>query len=176
MQVSDFDAEYLPGGRAVFAANIHFQGWRRAEHRHLAAVPSSYEVNHPLRIGGNRVYLQGHGYAPTFTVTFPDGRTRTTTVQWRPDDPLTLLSSGVIRVDPPGAPIPTPTSVTKHQIAVQVFAPTERLDGTLLSLQFPALNDPAVAIDIYRGERRAGHRAPAVAVHPRPAADQTGPG
>jgi cytochrome c biogenesis protein len=152
LKVNDFDAQYLPSGQAVsFAANIEYQDgadlstgtWR----------PYRLEVNHPLRIGGDRVYLQGHGYAPTFTVTFPDGQKRTTTVQWRPDDPLTLLSSGVIRVDPPGGTYPDPDERRKHQIAVQgLLAPTEQLDGTLLSSSFPALNDPAVAIDIYRGD------------------------
>lgn len=152
MKVNDFDAEYLPSGQAVsFAANIEYQDghdlntdtWR----------PYRLEVNHPLRVGGDRVYLQGHGYAPTFTVTFPDGQKRTTTVQWRPDDPLTLLSSGVIRVDPPGGTYPDPDERRKHQIAVQgLLAPTEQLHGTLLSSSFPALNDPAVAIDIYRGD------------------------
>ncbi|MDX1871627.1 cytochrome c biogenesis protein ResB [Mycolicibacterium sp. 120266] len=152
LKVNDFDAQYLPSGQAVsFAANIEYQDgadlstdtWR----------PYRLEVNHPLRIGGDRVYLQGHGYAPTFTVTFPDGQQRTTTVQWRPDDPLTLLSSGVIRVDPPGGTYPNPDERRKHQIAVQgLLAPTEQLDGTLLSSSFPALNDPAVAIDIYRGD------------------------
>ncbi|MEN4478060.1 cytochrome c biogenesis protein ResB [Mycolicibacterium cosmeticum] len=152
LKVNDFDAQYLPSGQAVsFAANIEYQDgadlntdtWR----------PYRLEVNHPLRIGGDRVYLQGHGYAPSFTVTFPDGQKRTTTVQWRPDDPLTLLSSGVIRVDPPGGTYPDPDERRKHQIAVQgLLAPTEQLDGTLLSSSFPALNDPAVAIDIYRGD------------------------
>ena len=33
-----------------------------------------------------------------------------------------------------------------------LLAPTEQLDGTLLSSSFPALNDPAVAVDIYRGD------------------------
>ena len=134
-----------------FAANIDYQAgadldtdtWR----------PYRLEVNHPLRVGGDRVYLQGHGYAPTFTVTFPDGQTRTQTVQWRPDDPLTLLSSGVIRVDPPGGTYPDADERRKHQIAMQgLFAPTEQLHGTLLSSSFPALNDPAVAVDIYRGD------------------------
>lgn len=152
LKVNDFDADYLPSGQAVsFAANIEYQDghdlstdtWR----------PYRLEVNHPLRVGGDRVYLQGHGYAPTFTVTFPDGQKRTTTVQWRPDDPLTLLSSGVIRVDPPGGTYPNPDERRKHQIAVQgLLAPTEQLHGTLLSSSFPALNDPAVAIDIYRGD------------------------
>jgi cytochrome c biogenesis protein len=152
LRVNDFDAKYLPTGQALsFAANVDYQAgadlntdtWR----------PYRLEVNHPLRLGGDRIYLQGHGYAPTFTVTFPDGQTRTTTVQWRPDDPLTLLSSGVIRVDPPGGTYPDERERRKNQIAVQgLFAPTEQLDGKLLSSSFPALNDPAVAIDVYRGD------------------------
>jgi cytochrome c biogenesis protein len=152
LRVNDFDAKYLPSGQALsFAANVDYQAgadlntdvWR----------PYKLEVNHPLRLGGDRIYLQGHGYAPTFTVTFPDGQTRTTTVQWRPDDPLTLLSSGVIRVDPPGGTYPDERERRKNQIAVQgLFAPTEQLDGKLLSSSFPALNDPAVAIDVYRGD------------------------
>jgi cytochrome c biogenesis protein len=152
LRVNDFDAKYLPSGQALsFAANVDYQAgadlntdtWR----------PYRLEVNHPLRLGGDRIYLQGHGYAPTFTVTFPDGQTRTTTVQWRPDDPVTLLSSGVIRVDPPGGTYPDERERRKNQIAVQgLFAPTEQLDGKLLSSSFPALNDPAVAIDVYRGD------------------------
>ena len=33
-----------------------------------------------------------------------------------------------------------------------LFAPTGQLDGTLLSSSFPALNEPAVAIDVYKGD------------------------
>jgi len=152
LRVNDFDADYLPSGQALsFAANVEYQAgddlatntWR----------PYRLEVNHPLRLGGDRLYLQGHGYAPTFTVTFPDGRTRTQTVQWRPDDPITLLSSGVIRVDPPAGTYPDAGERRKNQIAIQgLFAPTEELDGKLLSSSFPALRDPAVAIDVYRGD------------------------
>ena len=152
LRVNDFDAAYLPSGQALsFAANVDYQAgddlatdtWR----------PYRLEVNHPLRLGGDRLYLQGHGYAPTFTVTFPDGQTRTQTLQWRPDDPITLLSSGVIRVDPPGGTYPDATTRRKNQIAIQgLLAPTEQLDGKLLSSSFPELNDPAVAVDIYRGD------------------------
>jgi cytochrome c biogenesis protein len=151
LRVNDFQARYLPNGQATaFVSNIEYQAgddlasgtWR----------PYTLEVNHPLRIGGDRVYLQGHGYAPTFTVTFPDGQTRTQTIQWRPDDALTLLSSGVVRVDPPAGLYP-PDQRRKNQIAITgLLAPTQQLDGTLLSSGFPALNDPAVAIDIYRGD------------------------
>jgi cytochrome c biogenesis protein len=152
VRVNSFDARYLPSGQATsFSANIDYQTggdltadvWR----------PYRLEVNHPLRLQGDRVYLQGHGYAPTFIVTFPDGQTRASTVQWRPDNPQTLLSSGVARIDPPAGSYPDPGERRKHQIAIQgLLAPTEQLDGTLLSSSFPALNAPAVAVDIYQGD------------------------
>ncbi|UKN41696.1 cytochrome c biogenesis protein [Mycobacterium lepromatosis] len=152
IRVNDFAAHYLPSGQATsFAADIDYQdghdlianSWR----------PYRLEVNHPLRVAGDRVYLQGHGYAPTFTVTFPDGQTRTSTVQWRPENPQTLLSSGVVRIDPPAGSYPNMSERRQHEIAIQgLLAPTEQLDGTLLLSRFPALNAPAVAIDIYRGD------------------------
>lgn len=152
LRVNDFDAHYLPTGQALsFAANIDYQSGADLS----ADTWRSYrlEVNHPLRIGGDRVYLQGHGYAPTFTVTFPDGQQRTQTIQWRPEEQMTLLSSGVVRIDPPAGTYPDADERRKHQVAIQgLFAPTKQLEGTLLSSSFPALNDPAVAIDIYRGD------------------------
>lgn len=152
IRVNDFQAHYLPSGQATsFAAEIDYQ----AGHDLAANSWRHYllEVNHPLRVGGDRVYLQGHGYAPTFTVTFPDGQTRTSTVQWRPDNPQTLLSSGVARIDPPAGSYPTAAERRQHEIAIQgLLAPTEQLDGALLSSRFPALNAPAVAVDIYRGD------------------------
>ncbi|MBO0883025.1 MAG: cytochrome c biogenesis protein [Mycobacterium sp.] len=155
LRVNDFAAHYLPSGQATsFAANIDYQDYQ--DSRELATGhwrPYRLEVNHPLRVGGDRVYLQGHGYAPTFTVTFPDGQTRTSTVQWRPDNPQTLLSSGVARIDPPAGAYPDAAERRKHQIAIQgLLAPTEQLDGALLSSRFPALNAPAVAVDIYIGD------------------------
>ncbi len=151
IRVNDFQASYLASGQATaFASDIEYQAgadlatgtWR----------PYRLEVNHPLRVGGDRVYLQGHGYAPTFTVTFPDGRERTQTVQWLPEDQLTMLSAGVVRIDPPAGLYPADQR-RKQQIAITgLFAPTKELDGTLLSSKFPAADDPAVAVDIYRGD------------------------
>ncbi|WP_207545480.1 cytochrome c biogenesis protein ResB [Mycolicibacter sinensis] len=152
IRVNDFEANYLVSGLATsFTAHIDYQvgedlradRWR----------PYLLEVNHPLRVGGVRAYLQGHGYAPTFTVIFPDGQTRTQTVQFRPDDPLTLLSSGAVRIDPPAGTYPDARERRKHQIGIQgLFAPTAELDDGLLSSAFPALRDPAVAVDVYRGD------------------------
>jgi len=152
IRVNDFQAHYLPNGQAnSFAADIDYQVGDQLQSEHWQ--PYRLEVNHPLRVGGDRIYLQGHGYAPTFTVTFPNGETRSQTVQWRPEEPLTLLSSGVVRIDPPGGMYPDADERRKHQIAVQgLLAPTEQLDGALLSSSYPALNDPAVAVGIYRGD------------------------
>jgi cytochrome c biogenesis protein len=152
LRVNDFNARYLPSGQAVsFSADVDYQ--TGADLNTDTWRPYLLKVNEPLRIGGDRVYLQGHGYAPTFTVTFPDGKTRTQTLQWRPEDQITFLSSGVMRFDPPGGTHPDADERRKNQIAIQgLFAPTEQLDGTLLSSSFPALNDPAVAVDIYKGD------------------------
>ncbi len=122
VKVNDFDADYLPSGQAVtFAANIEYQAGADLESNTWKDY--RLEVNHPLRVGGDRVYLQGHGYAPTFTVIFPDGQTRTSTVQWRPDDPLTLLSSGVIRWTRRRAPIPIPMSAANNRSRSRVCSP-----------------------------------------------------
>lgn len=155
VRVDGFDADYLPSGQAVsYAADIAYQAGPDLAGDLAGDTWRAYrlEVNHPLRLGGDRVYLQGHGYAPTFTVTFPDGQTRTSTVQWRPDDRRTLLSSGVLRFDPPAGSY-LPDQRRKHQIAIQgLLAPTAHLDGTVLSSSFPALTDPAVAVKVYVGD------------------------
>ncbi|OAN32537.1 cytochrome c biogenesis protein ResB [Mycolicibacterium iranicum] len=152
IRVNDFQATYLDNGQAVgFQADIDYQAgddltsgtWQ----------PYLLKVNEPLRVGGDRVYLQGHGYAPTFTVTFPDGQTRTQTLQWRPEDQISFLSSGAMRFDPPGGTYTDERERRQNQIAIQgLFAPTASLHGTLLSSSFPEMRDPAVAVDIYKGD------------------------
>lgn len=152
VRVKDFKADYLTNGQAeMFTSSIEYQAgadlqsntWRDAQ----------IQVNHPLRVAGDRLYLQGHGFAPTFTVTFPNGQTRTETVQWRPDNAQTFLSSGVLRIDPPGGMYATDEERRKNQIAIEgLFAPTALLHGSLLTSSFPTMNDPAVAVDVYRGD------------------------
>ena len=153
MRVNDFQAHYLPDGQAkTFAANIDYQAgddlntdtWR----------PYRLEVNHPLRVGGDRVYLQGHGYAPTFTVTFPDGQSRSQTVQWRPEDQRTLLSSGVIRIDPPARHLPRPraSAASTRSRSRACWRRPNNSTASCCRRASPALNNPAVAVDIYRGD------------------------
>ena len=152
VRVHTFAADYLDNGQAeMFTSDIEYQygedlvtnTWRDAQ----------LKVNHPLRVGSDRVYLQGHGYAPTFTVTWPNGETRTERLQWAPEDATTFLSSGAMRFDPPGGMFPDADERRKNQIAIEgLFAPTASFHGTLLTSTFPAMLDPAVAIDVYKGD------------------------
>jgi cytochrome c biogenesis protein len=150
VKVNDFTAHYLPTGQAdYFRADIDYQSgedlttntWR----------PYPLEVNSPLRTAGDRVYLLSHGYAPTFTVTFPDGQTRTRTTQWRPVNQQTYLSEGATKFDPPG--VTDPAKRRTEQLAVTgLFAPTAAFAGDLMNSAFPDLRDPAVAVDVMKGD------------------------
>src|SRR5699024_9504566 len=153
----DFSADYLPNGQAeMFTSNVSYAVGDDIHKPKSEWTDYQLKVNHPLRIEGDRVYLQGHGFAPTFTVSWPNGESRTQTVQWRPDDLTYFLSSGVMRFDPPAGMYPELIDRRENQIAIQgLFAPTAQWDGEnneLLTSRFPAMADPAVAIDIYRGD------------------------
>ncbi|MCP1388057.1 cytochrome c biogenesis protein ResB [Corynebacterium sp. TA-R-1] len=151
----NFRAEYLNNGQASgFWSDITYTDdvarpvseWE----------PTTLAVNHPLRVGGDRVYLQGHGFAPQVTITWPNGETRTQLVQFRPTDVNSFLSSGVMRFDPPAGMYPDLAERRAHQIAVEgVFAPTARWtgpNGDLLQSAFPSMQDPAMAVEIYVGD------------------------
>jgi cytochrome c biogenesis protein len=151
VQVDDFAAEYLPNGQAEsFRADI---GYQTAED--LAAGrpdwrPYELAVNRPLRLDGNRVYLLGQGYAPRFTVTFPDGTQRTAEVQWSPVDPTTLLSQGATKFARPG--VTDEAQRRASQLAITgLLAPTSS-GGPVVTSVYPALRDPEVAIDVLRGD------------------------
>jgi cytochrome c biogenesis protein len=151
VRIDGFAADYdeLTGQARSFRAEVSYQDgadletgqWRR----------SSLEVNHPLRLSGDRVYLLGHGYAPIFTVTFPDGQQRTNVIQWRPVETQTLLSEGATKFDPPGV---TDAELRRErQLAVTgLLAPTAFFDGKVLSSSFAEPRDPAVAVDVLRGD------------------------
>ncbi|MBN9643891.1 cytochrome c biogenesis protein ResB [Corynebacterium mendelii] len=157
VDVENFTATYHPNGQADdFTSDISY-AWGDE----IFAPTDTWDtytlrVNHPLRLHGNRIYLQGHGFAPQFTVTWPNGETRTQMVQFRPDDLTYFLSSGVMRFDPPAGMYPVLFDRRQNQLAIQgLFAPTAVFSGennAILASGFPAMNNPAVAIDIYRGD------------------------
>ena len=151
----NFSATYLNNGQAnEFSSDITYTDDLTVPQEQWE--PANLAVNHPLRVGGDRVYLQGHGFAPQVTLTWPNGETRTQMVQFRPTDVFTFLSSGVMRFDPPAGMYPDLAERRQHQIAIEGnFAPTARWagpNGDQLQSAFPSMDDPAVSVDVYVGD------------------------
>src|SRR3954447_7793010 len=151
VRVDDFTATYEATGQpASFTAGIGYQTAADLAAGTDAWRPTTIAVNHPLRTDGSRLYLLGHGYAPRFTVTYPDGQQRTGEVQGRPVDQPTLLSEGATKFARPG--VTDEQQRRTSQLAVTgLLAPTSS-GGQVVTSVFPALDDPEVAVDVLRGD------------------------
>ncbi len=106
--------------------------------------PATIEINNPLRTDGLRAYVTGHGYAPVFTITMPDGTVRTESAPFLPTDQVNFGSEGALKID---------TGDAENAIAMEGFlAPTAQDDGSgIITSTDPRLLNPAIALRIYRG-------------------------
>ncbi|MFF9062624.1 cytochrome c biogenesis protein ResB [Streptomyces sp. NPDC014882] len=109
---------------------------------------TTVKVNHPLEIGGSKVYLTAHGYAPVVTVR--DGRGKVVYHDAVPLLPLdsNVTSSGVVKVydgyrDARGV---------KEQLAFQAFLLPSYAEGNEVSSAFPALLNPVLNLMPYHGD------------------------
>ncbi|HEY5881507.1 MAG TPA: cytochrome c biogenesis protein ResB, partial [Nakamurella sp.] len=151
LDVRGFTAGYTQAGQAIsFVAEVGSQSGDRAGTD--AWTDGTLQVNDPLRLAGERVYLIGHGFTPHFEVSFPDGTVRDYQQPFAPaaNDP-NFTSEGAVKIlDPPGV---TGDDVRKHQLAiVGIFAPTAFVHGGIMTSTFPAPDSPGVAVDVYRGD------------------------
>ena len=151
VDVESFTASYTAAGQASgFVAQIRAQSGADAGTDRW--MSDELQVNEPLRMSGERLYLLGHGFTPHFQVTYPDGTVRDYSQPFAPapNDP-NFTSEGAIKIlDPPGA---TGDEVRKQQLAiVGIFAPTALLHGAIMTSSFPSADNPGVAVDIYRGD------------------------
>ena len=146
LNVDSFSATYNDTGEAQsFATQI-----RSSANGSGDWSTHTVEVNDPLHIAGQRVYLLGHGYSPTFTVTYPDGHQQSSTVPFTPEDELFTSQGAVKFLDPPGF---TAADQRTHQLAiVGIFAPSASIHGGLMTSTYPAAEQPGVAVDIYQGD------------------------
>lgn len=149
VEVDKFKATYTASGQASsFVASIRYQSGARLNSDTWSST--QLEVNDPLRIQGQRLYLLGHGYAPQFTVTYPGGQTQTGMEPFQPKDSMFTSQGAVKFTDPPGY---VGDAVRSHQLAiVGIFAPTALVHGGIMTSTFPAAEAPGVAIQIYRGD------------------------
>jgi cytochrome c biogenesis protein len=141
VDLEDFRAEYEENLTAAsFTADIAF-GALGEEGR-----PTTIGVNEPLRLDGDRVYVTGHGFSPTFTVTRPDGTSLDdVSVPFLPSDQSTMASQGALKVPDLGAD-------GDDQLALEgFFAPTGLVQGGILTSVDPRPLAPQVAIVAYQG-------------------------
>ncbi|MBB5154650.1 cytochrome c biogenesis protein ResB [Saccharopolyspora phatthalungensis] len=150
VRLNGFDVQYQHTGQVEsYRVDMQYQSGSDLDTNTWRPYP--LQVNHPLRTAGDRIYLSGNGYAPKFTVTFPNGQQRTGIIQWQPVSVQTMLSQGATKFDPPG--VQDEVQRRQNQLAITgLFAPTASFDGALLSSGFPDLLDPAVAVDVLRGD------------------------
>ena len=162
VDVQSFTATYTDGRpgqrvrrqvRAQSGADAGTDRWQNAE----------LQVNEPLRMDGERLYLLGHGFTPHFQITYP-GRHRARLLaavragaRTTRTSPRRARSRCSTRRAPPG------TTVRKQQLAiVGIFAPTAFVHGGIMTSSFPAPDNPGVGDR--RLPRRPGHGGRPLAV------------
>ena len=152
VKVEDFEATFLDTGQPdMYTSQVRYTTDIRSPQD--TWEQGTIRVNEPLRVVGDRVYVLGNGFAPTFTVTFPNGETRTQTVPFLPQDTQTMLSEGAMRFETPAGMFPDEDERRRNQIAVDgLFAPDPAFHSTLLLSQSPIVNDPQVAVRVYQGD------------------------
>jgi cytochrome c biogenesis protein len=141
VDLEEFRAEYEPDLTASsFTADIRF-GASGEEGR-----KTTIGINDPLRVDGERVYLTGHGFSPTFSVTRPDGTAITdVSVPFLPVDQSTMASEGALKLPDFGA-------AGDDQLALEgFFAPTGLVQGGILTSVDPRPLAPQVAVVVYQG-------------------------
>ncbi|NUS12535.1 MAG: cytochrome c biogenesis protein ResB [Streptomyces sp.] len=147
--LDNFDSKYATSGpekgtALQFKANIHYYSGTDDS----KTTKGSISVNHPLSIGGEKVYLISHGYAPTVTVTDAQGNVTHMVVPFLPQDSA-LTSIGVIKV---------PDGMGKDGSPDQLgfrgtFAPTFVVDNVRgPHSDFPTLQDPRLVLNAYHGD------------------------
>ena len=139
VHLDDFNATYGPDGKALtFDAKVD---WNRPGQRSAAY---DVRVNHPLHVGGAKVYLIGHGYAPHVIVKDATGQVALDqAVPCLPQDPK-FLSSCVVKV---------PDAMPQQLGFKGVFTPTTIADENgRVGSTFPGLKRPLLTLVAYRGD------------------------
>jgi cytochrome c biogenesis protein len=140
LTLDKFTADYINSGASIgqpagFNANVTYTAAPGG-----AAKNYDIQVNHPLSVDSVKVYLIGHGYAPEFKVTGPNGVAYDEATPFIPANTNTMLSDGVVKA-------------SSASLGFEgVFVPTAYMaNGTTLESIFPAANNPEVSLIGYSG-------------------------
>ncbi|SFO10991.1 cytochrome c biogenesis protein [Actinomadura madurae] len=144
--LDDFKAEYEPKGdkrgqATAFDAHIRYRATPDGREKRY-----DLRLNHPLEVGGAKVYLLGHGYAPVFTVRDAKGDVAfQDSVPFLELEPRNLTSEGVIKV-----PDAQPDQLAFYAILWPTAVASE--DGKQIVSAFPAPIRPVVTISSFKGD------------------------
>ena len=146
LTLDDFKAEYLTEGEKRGQATDFNAAIRYRPAPDAAERSYDLRINHPLNVGGTKVYLLGHGYAPEFTVRDAEGE-----VAFRDAVPFlemgqrNLTSEGVVKV-----PDAQPEQLAFYGILWPTAMASE--DGEQIVSGFPAPLRPVVTITAFKGD------------------------
>ncbi|MGH3242245.1 MAG: cytochrome c biogenesis protein ResB [Spirillospora sp.] len=146
VSLDDFKAEYETKGdkrgqATEFNAKIRYRATPGGEEK-----THDLQINNPLKVGGAKVYLLGHGYAPVFTVRDAKGNVAfQDAVPFLEMEPRNLTSEGVIK-----APDAEPDQLAFYAILWPTAMASE--DGKQIISGFPAPLRPVVTISSFKGD------------------------
>jgi cytochrome c biogenesis protein len=146
-----FTAAYQRGGAQNGAAREFSADLNVVQQPGDPATPVNVQVNDPLVVNGVKVFLVGHGYAPTITVKDAKGQVVfRDSVVFLPQDG-NFTSTGVVKVPD-----------TVPQLGLQgFFLPTSAVDTTFgPHSTFPAADDPEVFFSAWSGDLGLGSGKP----------------
>lgn len=145
LTLDDFQARYEETGQQIGAARDFEAKVSVIDEPGAPPREDGIRVNHPLKLGGSKVFLGPHGYAPAVTVK--DGKGNVVfagAVPFLPIDPVGLSSRGVVKV-PDAAPT---------QLGFQgFFLPTAAFDlerGPFSTFPEPRL--PRLVLNVWSGD------------------------
>ena len=144
LRLDKFDVTYQPIGSSAPGQAGNFVAHMTTRMPGERAQSGEIRVNHPLEIGGDKVYLLGNGYAPTVTVRDAKGTiVFHDTIPFLPQD-NNLTSLGVIKVA---------DGLPEQLGLVGFFYPTQvTLGNGAFSSAYPDLLNPVLTLNVYGGD------------------------
>ncbi|WP_285697694.1 cytochrome c biogenesis protein ResB [Actinomadura sp. NBRC 104412] len=146
LTLDDFKATYQTQGVQRGQATDYQARLRFRETPSSPEKPYNLRVNHPLSVGGAKVYLLNHGYAPVFTVRDAKGNIAfQDSVPFLPMEQRNYTSEGVVKV-----PDAEPEQLAFYAILWPTAVADQ--DGKQIVSGFPAPLRPVVTISSFKGD------------------------
>jgi len=144
MTLNRFDVTYQGFGKPGAGQAGNFKAHLSVREPDGTTTKGAVEVNHPLSIGGDKIYLLGNGYAPTITVRNKAGeKVFSQPVEFLPQD-ANMTSLGVVKIS---------DGMPEQLGLIGFFYPTAvKLDSGAFTSAHGGLNIPLLTLDVYEGD------------------------